>query len=388
MVLVGCAMIGCTQPTKAELTLDLSLDQLSGDITAEQRAQLLRSPKTHVEATYWPKVQIPGINAHFGKCGLLAMPCVEPTEEVVVTHPAHIDANKGDVSFSIPLRSPERKFPLRALKIVLPFDELSDAPRGEQAGEFGLSAVDSKEARRIMPVWLSSPYRALGGTLALNDAGEFAPNDGLPNELASNRWDPPYLFYPRNRFAGYGDQAATPFPVLQTLRAPYPPELNGMKEVYHAEIRGGWVDGHWLEKVDVSAERRKDETCPVSDLEYQILWADGKLIRYAEHNSDPRDGQCQGWYRQLAVDDAGNVIAFDDSIVNVVNMGTSVTDRAWNSTCSTAPQQPASNCSIAAPAADQVSRLLQTAGNVRQWFDASKRLQQEAKRSMPAGEHG
>lgn len=377
MTLIACSVAACST-TPQTLTLDLSLDHLSGNITAEQRAQVLQSPNARVDATYSPNVQIPGINAHMSRCGFLAMPCVTPDEETMAIHSAHVDTRDGRITFSVPLTSAKRSFPLQTMRIVLPFNELPDALPGEQGNGFDLSLTSTaeKNARRTMPIWLSSPYRALGGTLVLSDADGFAAQGGLPGELASNSWDPPYIFYPRNRFAGYADPSNTPFPVLQALHLPYPPGLTGMKEIYRADIQGGWVDGHWLERVDVSAKRKKDENCFVADLEYRILWVDGKLTHYSDKYSDPRDGQCTGGFRRLDFDDEGKVIAFDDSVVDMVDVGTHVTYRNWNSTCSTAPQQPGPSCTIDPPTADQISELLKSATLVRQWFRSSKVLQQ------------
>jgi hypothetical protein len=377
------AVIGCTHRPEQTLTLDLSLDQLSGNITAEQRTVLLQSPDARVEASYWPNFRIPGINAHVSKCGLLMLPCVEADDEDMVIHSTRLDASNGRISFDVPLRSSKRRFPLQYMRIVLPFDELADAVPTEQNYEFDLYPVKSEDVRHVMPVWLPSSFRALAGTLILKGEGAFGPNT-LPSNLASASWDPPYLFYPRNRFAAYGDVGTAPFPVLQTLRPPYPQELDGMEEIYSAEISGGPVDGHWLERVRVSAKRKKDETCFVSDLGYDILWVDGTLIRYSEENSDPRDGQCQGWYRKVDFDNAGKVIAFDRSVVDGLNMGTHVTYLSWNSTCAAAPQQPAGNCTITSPSTDQVAGLLETAGHVRQWFQPSKVLQQKENRKHTA----
>jgi hypothetical protein len=329
-----------------------------------------------VEATYWASVKIPGVNARISQCGFLSLPCLVADEEVMEIHAAHQDAGNGKISFFVPLISEKQHLPLKAMSITLPFPELPDALPNEFSKEFDLHSVDEKSAQHVMPVWLSSRYRALGGTLTLSGAGYFSPNEGLPNELASNNWDPPYIFYPRNRFAGYGDNGDMTFPLLQALKAPYPRELEGMETMYRAEIYGGWVDKHWIEQVDISAQRKKGEECFLSDLQYQILWADGKLISYREENSDPRSGHCKQWRRALSFDDEGKVISFDDSIIDMLNGGTHVDYRLWNSACSTAPQQPGPSCTIAPPTTDQVSVLLQSSRSVRQWFSPSKILQQ------------
>lgn len=351
------------------LVIELTLPGLSGNIDASQRARLLTSDQTVARARYGPSVAIPGINASIDRCGFLLMPCVRQDSEFRDLPATHVDPEHATLRFAVPLAGPRVGYQLQSVSIQLPFEQMFPREFGLQ--RLGLSrATRDLRARQVAPVDVGTPTRRLQGSVRLSGA-EFHV-DGLHQLDVINFGDgPPYRFKPRHRFAGYATDAVPGW--FQTSPRPALPEIDGAG-VIRASLAAAWVDGHWLERIEVLV-KRAHLRCRAP--RYQLLTVNGAIVHFVQDEAKVHETGCIERYARMSRDDAGKVIEFHSHEETAQEGAVRALARDWHSLCAVDKTPRSGTCTAPEPTATQIAAVDAAARRVRGWFAAASQLQQE-----------
>lgn len=348
-----------------EIEVALDLYHFAGNLDIEQRDALLASPDWKVSASYSPLVSVPGVTASWAKCGFLQLPCLRDHDEEIVLTGSALRRQGTELRFNLPRYKGVRRFRLSYVNVSLPLkrpDSLS-----------GLSTyffVTREDGVHVSPVVLEAGAFLLAGTLRMEGeafrARHFCPDrEECWKKIEKGR----YEFRPRHRFAFY--RLAYLFPDKgRSLQQPLPGELEN-KKIYRATLSTRQVDGHRIDFVDVSATENRND-CSSDDLQYEILYVDGKPITYSRRMPDPDPGQCRGHYRRIEWGNDGKPITFGGMLVEWINHGSSITYFNWNARCDSVVAGNFSECNIPPPTAVQEAEIKADARRVREWFAAGE----------------
>ncbi|RDU98901.1 hypothetical protein [Trinickia dinghuensis] len=135
LLFTSCAVTGRTE----NVDVTVNVTHIGGDLTPVQLGEMLRSPKVRVRASYYPSSNIPGVTAHWSRCGFLMLPCLEPEEQTVELPGDQITRTPTQVSFSIPPQAGNASYQLQFIEIDLPAPYQLDNPGQIYSVVFDLS---------------------------------------------------------------------------------------------------------------------------------------------------------------------------------------------------------------------------------------------------------
>ena len=363
---------------RVQITLDLS--HYSGDITEQQRADLLASSDWEISGIYTPSILIPGITAHWETCGLLwSTSCLIGDRKKVYVAPAEIKREGTQMKFSLPMRS-STMFKIDAVSIRSPLYKVSKV-------EIWVNLTD--EGVAASPVFLQGDTFLLAGTLTMQGRLFNAPFS-CPDKhcWGSSNKGQQYTFKPTHRFAYYDDSNIYYKRNIKAVNLPkqLPEELHD-KEVYHALMYTMQVDSYRIDYVDIAA--RDNKRChSYGAHEYHILYVDGIPIKYASMIPDADASLCKDNRVEMAWGNDGNVISaigkhfeetkHDNEVpVDVYRQPREFTiDNGysagryldWNTTCAGGVVGSDQACKTTAPTPEQIRQIQSDAQRVRGWF--------------------
>lgn len=346
-----------------EVEVVLDLYHVAGNLTGEQRDNLLASPDWKISASYAPSLKIPGVTASWGRCGFLSLPCLQEHSEDIVLTGSAIRRQGTELRFKLPRHVGVGRFRLSYVNVALPRVGLTD--------ESGLEAYFFMEPKdggvHSAPVIMQAHTFFLAGTLRVVGASfrsrHSCPESGFCWKQVD---DGRYLFQPSHRYAQYRIGMLFPGKEALPLLEPLPDDLRGLK-IYHATMVSRVVDGRRIDFVDISATANRDD-CFSDDLKYEILYVDGQAIDYTRNSFDTDPGRCRGHHVHLTWGNDGKPIAFRRGATDWIDHGSAVTSFSWNAGCSAVIPGNYQDCSAAAPTAGQESEILADAVRVRRWF--------------------
>lgn len=351
----------CCNPALANVEVEIDLYHLAGNLTAAQRDELLADPGWMIRATYMPLFSVPGVTASWSRCGFLSLPCLKDDAQMVSLSDAEIRREGTRLRFSLPRYVGIRRFRLTHVGIEMPKKTYDSFKRPET--DFFVSDQDGTNRS---PVLFDGGGFVLAGSLTMK-GGRFRPRYSCPNSESCWGVDAQgtYLFKPKHRFAFY--RHSYQFPGKEaTLLQPQPAELNGMK-IYHATLKSRRIDGHLVERLDISAtEDRAD--CYSDDRQYEIIYVDGEVIRYSKRMPDPDPAQCRGHYRQIEWDDAARPQSYSGMVIAWVNGGSSITYLNWDANCTAQEPGNHNRCNSPPPSISLEAEIRADARRVRSWF--------------------
>lgn len=375
MSLLGATLLSSCGDDSTMLSIEFTLDHLSGDIDDAQRERLLSSRAVLATGEYEPRFAIPGINASIERCGLLSMPCIRKDQRSISIPPTAVNVQQHVVRFQIPLKAPGSSYRLESVQVKLPFEELQPKDFGPANLTFVRSSADWQPTQ-VAPVRIGTQVRALQGSVALNGA-EFRVLSNHVDRLDGRR-KPPYLFRQRHRLAGFGADGPTSAWYSVQLAQPRPAPLD-RAEVYRARLAAAWVHAHWLEWIHIRA--RVDDACSGSDQNYELLMVDGDIVRFARWEGDAPPGQCRKRYTQMARGDDGGLIQYrsSETIAEAGSYDSQTSSRNWHAQCALMRSRVEHECDSPPPSANEVAAVEEEARRVRAWFPSAAALQEQAR---------
>lgn len=363
---------------RIQITVDLF--HFSGNISEQQRADLLASPDWEIRGSYAPSIAIPGITAHWETCGFWSTTCLVDTYEDLYVVPAEIKRQGAQLQFSLPRRlSPLYK--IEDVRIRQPFSRAIDVDMQIHLSDDGVETS---------PVVFEAKTFLLAGTLTMR-GGRFTEPFYCPSKycwgLSANGQQ--YTFRPAHRFAYYDKNIIyyDNHVDAQKLPEPLPDELRD-KKIYRALMYTMQVDSHRIDYVEV--EGRVDGPChSYRNHEYHILYVDGTPIKYASMIPDADASRCKDHRVEMEWGNDGNVISatgkyFEEingrSVWSDMSTGECTTDNGyssgryldWNVSCAGSDAGSRHTCKTAPPTADKIQQVKSDAQRVRGWFVSDK----------------
>lgn len=306
VLVVGRLMMPAAHASDVRFAIEFS--HIGGDLTPGQREAMLRSAK--IEAQYSPSAEIPGVTAHWKRCGFFELPCLKPKFHYFRPAPGAVEHSGSTLTFSVPPRHGGMLHRLSTITIEMSGPRTFRDRPGQQVTlripvncEFCRQGEGSFIVRdRYELLQLGGLFRAKGVKV---DSG-----DGC---------DPSNCVFPEmGRFDGYAR-------LLQhnvswwaasrqetELREPYPAELAGL-EIVQARLVTTRFDGHLLERIEL--QTRKGNSCSE---QREVFLVDGKVTSYQRERQEQNCSTDSASARIVSASwsEDGRPLSFDDFITD------------------------------------------------------------------------